>query len=110
VIWFFGAVNPQRRNNFFLTQTFRSVEKSQVTTPFYAGKLTYAMTQNHTITFSTLGDFTKQTGFGYLGGIYWGRREYRRAADALETYLKLAPQAPDAERIRSTIKELRSKQ
>jgi protein O-GlcNAc transferase len=45
----------------------------------------------------------------YLGGIYWGRREYRRAADELETYLKLAPQAPDAERVRNTIKELRSK-
>jgi hypothetical protein len=45
----------------------------------------------------------------YLGGIYWGRREYKRAADELETYLKLAPQAPDAERVRNTIKELRSK-
>jgi hypothetical protein len=30
----------------------------------------------------------------YLAGIYWGRREYGRAADALEAYLKLAPQAP----------------
>ncbi len=45
----------------------------------------------------------------YLGGIYWGRREYKRAADELETYLRLAPQAPDAERVRNTIKELRSK-
>lgn len=45
----------------------------------------------------------------YLGGIYWGRREYKRAADELETYLRLAPQAPEAERIRTTIKELRSK-
>ncbi len=45
----------------------------------------------------------------YLGGIYWGRREYNRAADELETYLRLAPQAPDAERVRNTIKELRSK-
>jgi len=45
----------------------------------------------------------------YLGGIYWGRREYGRAADELETYLRLAPQAPDAERVRNTIKELRSK-
>jgi tetratricopeptide (TPR) repeat protein len=46
----------------------------------------------------------------YLAGIYWGRREYKRAADALETYLKLSPQAPDAERVRSTINELRGKQ
>jgi tetratricopeptide (TPR) repeat protein len=45
----------------------------------------------------------------YLGGIYWGRREYGRAADELETYLRLSPQAPDAERVRNTIKDLRSK-
>jgi tetratricopeptide (TPR) repeat protein len=45
----------------------------------------------------------------YLGGIYWGRREYKLAADELETYLKLAPQATDAERVRKTIQELRKK-
>ena len=45
----------------------------------------------------------------YLGGIYWARREYKKAADALETYLKLTPKAPDAEQLRGTIKELRSK-
>lgn len=46
----------------------------------------------------------------YLGGIYWGKRDYKRAADELETYLKLVPKAPDAERTRAAIKELRSKQ
>jgi tetratricopeptide (TPR) repeat protein len=45
----------------------------------------------------------------YLGGIYWGRGEYRQAADELETYLRLTPNAQDAERVRGTIKELRSK-
>jgi Tfp pilus assembly protein PilF len=45
----------------------------------------------------------------YLGGIYWGRHEYKKAADALETYLRLAPQAENAVRLRATIKELRSK-
>lgn len=45
----------------------------------------------------------------YLGGIYWGRGEYRQAADELETYLRLTPNAQDAERVRETIKELRSK-
>ena len=45
----------------------------------------------------------------YLGGIYWGRGEYRHAADELETYLRLTPNAQDAERVRGTIKELRSK-
>jgi len=45
----------------------------------------------------------------YLGGIYWGRQDYKRAAEELETFLRLAPEAPEAERVRSTIKELRAK-
>jgi len=45
----------------------------------------------------------------YLGGLYWQKREYQRAADELETYLRLTPNAQDAERVRGTIKELRSK-
>ncbi len=57
----------------------------------------------------TLGGNEMSLAHYYLGGIYWGRREYKRAADELETYLTLAPQAPDAERVRNTIKELRSK-
>jgi Flp pilus assembly protein TadD len=53
----------------------------------------------------------KQLGMAhyYLGGIYWGRGEYGQAADELETYLRLTPNAQDAERVRGTIKELRSK-
>lgn len=43
----------------------------------------------------------------YLGGIYWQKRDYRRAADELETYLRLTPNASDAERVRATIKDLR---
>lgn len=45
----------------------------------------------------------------YLGGIYWQKRDYRRAADELETYLRLTPNASDAERVRATIKDLRSR-
>ena len=45
----------------------------------------------------------------YLGGLYWQNRDYRRAADELETYLRLIPNAQDAERVRGTIKELRAK-
>lgn len=45
----------------------------------------------------------------YLGGIYWGNHDYKRAADELETYLKLSPKAPDAERTQAAIKDLRSK-
>lgn len=45
----------------------------------------------------------------YLGGIYWQENEYARAADELEKYLALNPKAPDAEKIRGTIRELRGK-
>jgi tetratricopeptide (TPR) repeat protein len=57
----------------------------------------------------TLGGDQMSRAHYYLGGIYWGRQEYKRAADELEIYLKLNPQAPDAERVKNTIKELRSK-
>lgn len=45
----------------------------------------------------------------YLGGIYWQQHDYKRAAEELETYLRLAPGSADADRVRSTIKELRDK-
>src|SRR5687768_12607828 len=68
-LWFFGAFNPQYRKNFFLTQTFLQDVENKVTTPFYAGKITWALNQNHTFTFSTFGDYTKQEGhlFGFSG-------------------------------------------
>ncbi|HUQ31191.1 MAG TPA: TonB-dependent receptor [Pyrinomonadaceae bacterium] len=62
-LWFFGALNPQRRKNYFLTQTFRQAAQNEVSTPFYAGKLTWAANQNHVFTFSTFGDFSKVEGF-----------------------------------------------
>ena len=45
----------------------------------------------------------------YLGGIYWKKEEYPKAVEALEAYLKLTPNAHDAERVRATIKDLRSR-
>jgi Tfp pilus assembly protein PilF len=45
----------------------------------------------------------------YLGGIYWKKREYPKAVAALEDYLRLTPNAHDAERVRATIKDLRSR-
>ena len=62
-LWFFGAFNPQRRENSFRTQTFLQPVDNKITTPFYAGKLTWAVNNNHRFTFSTFGDFTKQEGF-----------------------------------------------
>ncbi len=66
-LWFFGAFNPQRRKNHFFTQTFRSEVENEITTPFYAGKITWAVNQNHVFNFSTFSDFTKQKGFLFGG-------------------------------------------
>jgi len=46
----------------------------------------------------------------WLGGIYWERHEYARAASELEQYLELVPNAPNADKIRSTIKDLHARQ
>ncbi|MGE5113414.1 MAG: carboxypeptidase regulatory-like domain-containing protein [Acidobacteriaceae bacterium] len=62
-LWFFGAVNPQFRTNYYLTQTFHNSVQNDVTTPFYAGKVTYALNDKNTLTFSTFGDFTRVEGF-----------------------------------------------
>jgi outer membrane receptor protein involved in Fe transport len=66
-IWFFGAFNPQQRKNSFITQTFHKDVENKITTPFYSGKVTWAISPKHTFTFSTFGDFTKQTGFLFGG-------------------------------------------
>jgi Flp pilus assembly protein TadD len=46
----------------------------------------------------------------YLGGLYVSTGKNQQAADELEKYLKLDPKAPDAEKIKGTVKDLRSKQ
>jgi Flp pilus assembly protein TadD len=45
----------------------------------------------------------------YLGGLYWQTGKHREAADQLDMYLKLEPKAANAEKVRTTVKELRSK-
>jgi len=45
----------------------------------------------------------------YLGGLYMSVHKNQQAADELEKYLKLDPKAADADRIKGTIKDLRSK-
>jgi Tfp pilus assembly protein PilF len=44
----------------------------------------------------------------YLGGLYMNTKP-QEAADELEKFLKLDPKAPDADKIKGTIKDLRSK-
>ena len=45
-----------------------------------------------------------------LAGVYWTSADFKRAADHLETYLKLEPNAKDAVKTREAISELRRKQ
>jgi tetratricopeptide (TPR) repeat protein len=45
----------------------------------------------------------------YLGGLYWRKKDYPRAVEQLEKYLASTPNAPDAERVRATIREFRSR-
>src|SRR5919112_751207 len=68
-LWFFGAFNPQHRKNYSLTQTFLQEVNNEVKTPFYAGKITWGPSINHTVNLSTFGDFTTQEGhlFGFSG-------------------------------------------
>lgn len=46
----------------------------------------------------------------YLGGVYEIKKLRKQAVEELETYLRLQPQAKDADRIRRTIADLKSKQ
>ncbi len=62
-LWYFAAVNPQWRSNYYLTQTFHKPAQNDVTIPFYAGKVTYALSDKHTLSVSTFGDFTTIDGF-----------------------------------------------
>ena len=68
-VWFFGAFNPQRRTNYYLTQTFHAPAQNKVTIPFYAGKITWALNNKNTLTGSTFGDFTKVEGFLATGAL-----------------------------------------
>ena len=45
-----------------------------------------------------------------LAGVYWGLKQYKPAADHLEKYLSLEPNAKDAVKVRESIIELRKKQ
>jgi len=45
----------------------------------------------------------------YLGGIYWRKQDYPRAVEQLEKYIQFTPNAPDAERVRATIRDLNTR-
>lgn len=64
---FFAAFNPQYRTNNYLTQTFRQEVEGKIKTPFYSGKLSWFINDRNTLTFSTFGDFTTETGHLFSG-------------------------------------------
>ena len=57
----------------------------------------------------TLGGPKASKAHYYLGGVYWETGRFKEAADELDLYLQLEPKAANAERVRATIKDLRSK-
>jgi len=61
-LWYFAAVNPQWRKNYYLTQVFHGAQNNTVKTPFYSGKGTWAINNNNIFTASTFADFTKIDG------------------------------------------------
>ena len=73
------------------------------------GKKSYADAETELRRAIELGGTKAGLAHYYLGGVYWQVGKLQQAADELETYLKLEPQAPQAEKIRGTIKELRAK-
>jgi tetratricopeptide (TPR) repeat protein len=85
-----------------------SVSRDEKTKQFNVAK--YEEAQKEFETAVTTGKTEVAQAHRYLGGIYWGNKDYKRAADEFEIYLKLTPKAPDAEKIRAAIKDLRSKQ
>lgn len=74
-LWFFGAYNPQRRDNNYLTQSFRTDVEGKIKTPFYSGKVTWAINNNNTFTFSTFGDYTKEEGHLFAGSGFGANEE-----------------------------------
>lgn len=92
----------------YLGITLLSLSRDEKTKEFHADK--YAEAQKELETAISSGKDQVAQAHRYLGGIYWGNKDYKRAADEFEIYLKLAPKAADAERIRTAVKDLRSKQ
>jgi Flp pilus assembly protein TadD len=57
----------------------------------------------------TLGGPKASQAHYYLGGVYWETGNFQQAADELERFLQLEPKAANADKIRNTIKTLRTK-
>lgn len=98
-------------------EQFRKALKVQPASPwahFYLGVIMLKRRENESAeaafktALSSGGDHVAHAHY-YLGGLYWSKHQYKQAADELEAYLRLVPNAPDAARLRETIKDFRSK-
>jgi Tfp pilus assembly protein PilF len=69
----------------------------------------YADAEAHLLKAITIGGLKASQAHYYLGGLYWQTGKHKEAANELETFLKLEPKAPNADKLRNTIKELRTK-
>jgi len=92
----------------YLGITLLSLSRDEKTKAFVPEK--YAEAQQELETAVASGKDEVAQAHRYLGGIYWGNKDYKRAADEFEVYVKLVPKAADAAKIRDIIKDLRSKQ
>ena len=73
----------------------------------YLGKFDDAETELNAAV--TLGGDQMKEAHRYLGAIYHARGETEKAIAQLETYLKIAPKADDADSVRQLIKQLKQK-
>ena len=73
----------------YLGITLLSLSRDEKTKEFYADK--YAEAQKELETAVASGKNEVGLAHRYLGGIYWGNKDYKRAADEFEVYLKFAP-------------------
>ncbi|MEP6912560.1 MAG: tetratricopeptide repeat protein [bacterium] len=115
----YGEAEPQLREalklksaaptaHMYLGITLLSLSRDEKTKQFNPAKWSEAQTELETAV-RTGKDEVAQA-HRYLGGIYWGNKDYKRAADEFEVYVKLEPKAADADKIRASIQDLRSKQ
>lgn len=91
----------------YLGITLLSLSRDEKTKQFYPDR--YAEGQKELEAATASGKEEVAMAHRYLGGVYAGNKEYKRAALEIETYLQLQPKAPDAERLRMMLQDLKSK-
>ncbi len=99
--------NASPAAHMYLGITLIGLSRDEKTKQFYPDR--YAEGQKELETAIASGKNEVAMAHRYLGGVYWGNKEYKRAAAEFETYLQLQPKAPDAEKLRGIIQDLKNK-